>query len=68
MAKEKKHRAVGQEQKLDVEDVNRRLNMLDQRIDNIDSIVTAVAELIMNQPVGLSITCPRCGKRGALAS
>jgi hypothetical protein len=35
--------------------------MLDQRLDNIDSVVTAVVERVMNQPVTLNITCPRCG-------
>jgi len=54
--------SVNQEQTLDIERVKRRLDMLDQRLDNIDSMVTAVAERIMNQPVTLNITCPYCGK------
>ena len=53
---------VNQEQTLDIEHVKRRLDMLDQRLDNIDSMVTAVAERIMNQPITLNITCPNCGK------
>jgi hypothetical protein len=36
--------------------------MLDQRLDSIDSMVTAVAERVMNQPLALNITCPHCGK------
>ena len=36
--------------------------MLDQRLDNIDSMVTAVAERVMSQPIALNITCPNCGK------
>lgn len=36
--------------------------MLDQRLDNIDSIVTAVAERVMRQPITLNITCPHCHK------
>lgn len=63
MAEEKKSSAKGQEQKLDIEDVKRRLDMLDQRLDNIDSVVTAVAERVMSQPVALTIICPRCGKK-----
>jgi len=47
---------------LDIEDVKRRVDMLDQRLDNIDSIVSAVAERVMNQPIALNITCPHCGK------
>ena len=62
MADEKKSSVIKQEQRPDIEDVRRRLDMFDQRLDNIDSIVTAVAELVMNQPVALNVTCPRCGK------
>jgi len=57
-----KSNLVSQEQALDIERVKRRLDMLDQRLDNIDSMVTAVAERIMNQPITLNITCPYCGK------
>jgi len=53
---------VEQAQALDIEQIKRRLDMLDQRLDNIDSMVTAVAERIMNQPITLNITCPYCGK------
>jgi hypothetical protein len=62
LADEKKSSVIKQEQRPDIEDVKRRLDMFDQRLDNIDSIVTAVAELVMNQPVALNVTCPRCGK------
>jgi hypothetical protein len=63
LAEEKETSAVRQEPGPSIEDVKRRLDMLDGRLDNIDSIVTAVAELIMNQPVAINITCPRCGKK-----
>ena len=62
MAKEKKHSVEEQEQLPDAEHIKRRLDMLDQRLDSIDSMVTAVAERVMNQPVILNITCPHCGK------
>ena len=35
---------------------------MDERLDNIDSVVTAVAERIMKQPVSILLTCPHCGK------
>jgi hypothetical protein len=54
--------AVGEEQTLDIERIKRRLDMLDHRLDSIDSMVTAVAERVMKQPIALSITCPHCGK------
>ena len=53
---------VAEEQVLEIERIKRRLDMLDQRLDNIDSMVTAVAERIMSQLVTLDITCPHCGK------
>ena len=62
MVENNKSDSVNQEQTLDIERVKRRLDMLDQRLDNIDSMVTAVAERIMNQPITLNITCPNCGK------
>ena len=62
MAKENESSEVGQEQAQDVERIKRRLDMLDQRLDSIDSMVTAVAERIMRQPVTLNITCPSCSR------
>ena len=53
---------VAEEQVLEIERIKRRLDMLDQRLDNIDSMVTAVAERVMSQLVALNITCPHCGK------
>jgi hypothetical protein len=50
------------EQALDIEKIKRRLDMLDQRLDNIDSMVTAVAERMMRQPINLRMVCPNCGK------
>ncbi len=62
MVENNKSNLVNQEQMLDIEHVKRRLDMLDQRLDNIDSMVTAVAERVMNQPITLNITCPYCNK------
>ncbi len=62
MVEDNKSNLVNQEQTLDIEHVKRRLDMLDQRLDNIDSMVTAVAERVMSQPITLNITCPNCGK------
>jgi len=51
-----------EEQTAEVERLKNRLNMLDERLDNIDSMVTAVAERVMSRPITLNITCPHCGK------
>ena len=62
MAEENKPSIVAEEQALDIEHIKKRLEMLDQRLDNIDSVVTAVVERVMSQPIALNITCPNCGK------
>jgi hypothetical protein len=53
---------VNKEQGLDIERIKRRLDMLDQRLDNIDSVVTAAVERVMSQPITLNTICPHCGK------
>lgn len=58
---------VAREQVVDIENVKRRLDMLDQRLDNIDSMVTAVAERVMKQPITFNMRCPRCGKEIEIA-
>ena len=39
-----------------------RLDMLDERLNYIDSVVTAIVERVMSQPISLNMTCPHCGK------
>ena len=67
MAQENESSVVGQEQALDIEQMKRRLDMLDQRLDSIDSMVTAVAERVMRQPITFSVTCPNCGRNIEIA-
>ncbi len=67
MAEENDPTIEAGEQALNVQRINQRLDMLDQRLDNIDSMVTAVAERIMNQPITLNIICPHCGKNLEIA-
>jgi hypothetical protein len=62
LAKKNEPSLVDREEALDIEHIKRRLDMLDQRLDNIDSMVTAVVERVMNQPLALNLTCPHCGK------
>jgi hypothetical protein len=61
LAEKNSPKILSQESAPDVEDIKRHLDMLDQRLDNIDSIVSAVAERVMNQPLVINITCPHCG-------
>lgn len=66
-ARKDKLTAAGQEQAQDIERIKRRLDMLDSRLDSIDSMVTAVAERVMQQPIVLNIVCPHCGKNIEIA-
>ena len=54
---------IDEQQTLDIQHINQRLDMLDQRLDNIDSIVTALVERVMKQPVTVEVVCPKCGSR-----
>ena len=58
---------VSDKQTLEIERMKKRLDMLDQRLDNIDSMVTAVAERVMKQPVTINITCSKCGSNIEIA-
>jgi len=60
MAKENKAGARAAEQ--DSENIKRRLDMLDRRLDDIDSMVSAVIERVMSQPMTINVNCPNCGK------
>lgn len=39
-----------------------RLDMLDERLDNLDSIVTSLIERVMGRPLSIELTCPSCGQ------
>jgi len=67
LAKKDDTSVADQEQGQDIERLKRHLDMLDQRLDNIDSVVTAVVERVMGQPVSLNITCPDCGRNIEIA-
>lgn len=51
-----------QEEGLRPEQIKRRLDHLDQRLDAIDTIVTTVADRVMKRPLSVTITCPDCGR------
>ena len=58
----KEHPVVGKpDLALEVEQLKRRLDMFDQRFDNIDSMLSAVVQRVMTQPITLNTSCPRCG-------
>jgi tetrahydromethanopterin S-methyltransferase subunit G len=46
----------------DIGQLIKRLDMLDERLDNIDSIVTSLIERVMGRPLVMEVTCPNCGQ------
>jgi len=46
----------------DIGQLIKRLDMLDERLDNIDSIVTSLIERVMGRPFVMEVTCPNCGQ------
>jgi len=67
LAKDDKIDSAIRKQEQDIEHLEQRLSMLDDRLDNIDSVVSAVVERVMKQPVTINIVCPNCGKRVEIA-
>ncbi len=67
MSKKDEFKPVNEEPAPDIERTKNRLDMLDRRLDNIDSIVTAVAERVMNQPITFNVTCSKCGQKIEIA-
>ena len=67
MAKNNKSTSADQKTELDMGQLKKRLDMFDQRLDNIDSVVTAVVERVMRQPITFNVTCSNCGQNIEIA-
>ena len=60
MATKREHsQGTSSQPQLDVEQMNRRVKMLDDRLDNLDSSVTSLVQRVMEKPLTLEITCPK---------
>lgn len=60
--RDKDNQVVEVNAELAMEQINRHLNVLDERLDNMDSVITSLVEKIMQQPVTLEVLCPKCGQ------
>ncbi len=49
-------------QDLDNEQLAKRLDMLESRLDNMDSIMVSLVERVMGRPLVIEVTCPNCGQ------
>jgi len=50
------------EHDLNVKKLAKQLEMLDERLDNMDSVVMSLVERVMGRPLIMEITCPKCGE------
>jgi len=67
VADKKRVDTAEEEPKIDAGEIERRFDMMDRRLDNIDSIVSAVVERVMTQPITINLVCPHCGKNVEVA-
>lgn len=67
MAKRDQIETANEQAGPDIERLIQRIDALDKRLDSVDSIVSAVAERVMRQPLTLNLTCPKCGQRMEIA-
>lgn len=61
MAQKKSRDNTSREWQTAAEETKRQLDMLDERLDNIDSIVSALVERVMKQAAVIKVNCPHCG-------
>jgi hypothetical protein len=51
------------ESRVEMEQLSRRVKMLDDRLDNLDSIVTTLVQRVMEKPLTIELTCPKCSQQ-----
>ncbi len=47
----------------EMDQLTRRIKMLDDRLDNLDSIVTTLVQRVMEKPLTIELTCPKCSQQ-----
>ena len=46
---------------MEIERLKKQFDLLEVRLDNIDSMVTTVAERMTSRPITLNVVYPKCG-------
>ena len=62
VSRDKRGPVVQVDRDLDVKQIARRLDMLDERLDNMDTVITSLVERVMGRPLIVEIPCPQCGQ------
>jgi hypothetical protein len=44
-----------------MEQIEKQIEMVNHRLDDMDSVVTNLVERVMKQPVTIEMNCPKCG-------
>lgn len=57
--------SIGQQP--NIEQLLKKLDLMDRRLDDIDSTVSAVVERVMRQAITVNLTCAHCGKKIEIA-
>lgn len=47
---------------LNMGQIAQHLKLLDERLDNMDSVITSLVERVMEKPITLEVVCPKCGQ------
>ncbi len=47
---------------LDKDQLMKRLDMLEERLDSMDSIMMSLVERVMGRPLVMEVSCPNCGQ------
>ena len=50
------------EQDLEIEQIVKRLDMLNHRLDSMDSVITSLVERVMGRLLTMEVTCPKCAE------
>lgn len=62
MAEDTRNKPTTQNETLDMARVKKSVDMLDDRLDNLDSIVSILVERMMKRFITIDLNCPHCGK------
>lgn len=62
MAVEPPRSAGAQEAQVSLSQLNKRVQLIDERLDSLDSMVTAVVERVMKHTLTMDVVCPHCAR------
>ena len=61
-AQDKNSSIKSAEQDLETKQVAERLDIINHRLDSMDSVITSLVERVMGRLLTMEVTCPKCGE------